>query len=135
MPAEPRFWAPSVSAHFPPEWAHLDEELSRLGLPREMAGADPSRLSTGERSRIALVRLLARQPEVLLLDEPTANLDETSRRRVIRRLARYRQRRDAAVLWVSHSPEETSATRVLLLPEGKIAGPDLESGGSGRDSR
>ena len=119
LPAEPRFWAPTVAAHFPSDDPRLPEELVGLGLAPEVAGADPSRLSTGERARIALLRLLARRPAVLLLDEPTANLDIGSRQRVVRRLDRYRSERDAALLWVSHSPDEPAAPYGRLrLPEG-----------------
>ena len=88
---------------------------------RGFGDADPARLSTGERARLALLRLLARSPEVLLLDEPTANLDAGSRGLVIRRIERFRKDRRAAVVWVSHVPEEvTAADRVLLLPEGAL---------------
>ena len=95
--------------------------MGELGLSAGIARADPARLSTGERARIALLRLLARSPEVLLLDEPTANLDPESRERVIRRLHRYRNEHNAALVWVSHRPGETGAAEgVLVLPEGTL---------------
>ena len=121
LPAEPRFWSATVAGHFPAGSPSLPRELASLGLDARVRDADPARLSTGERARLALLRLLARSPEVLLLDEPTANLDAGSRGLVIRRIERFRKDRRAAVVWVSHVPEEvTAADRVLLLPEGAL---------------
>jgi putative ABC transport system ATP-binding protein len=65
-----------------------------------------SRLSTGERQRLALARLLALQPQVLLLDEATANLDPPNRDRVEDLIQDYRREQGAAVLWVSHDPDQ-----------------------------
>ncbi len=123
LPAEPRFWRPAVGAHFPEDEDSLAEELAGLRLDPEVRHADPARLSTGERSRLALLRLLLNAPEVLLLDEPTANLDQDNRALVIGRIDRYRRERHAPVVWVSHLPEVVAAAdRVLLLPEGEVRG-------------
>ena len=55
---------------------------------------------------MALLRLLMGQPRVLLLDEPTASLDPVNTRRVEDLLRRYREKRNVAVLWVSHDPSQ-----------------------------
>jgi ABC-type iron transport system FetAB ATPase subunit len=63
-----------------------------------------------------------RRPAVLLLDEPTGNLDDESSRRVEAWLAEYRRTRQAAVLWVSHDEQQAArvATRRFVLDDGKL---------------
>lgn len=124
LPAEPRFWRPVVREHFPEGGNSLAGELAGLRLDPEVRNADPALLSTGERSRLALLRLLLHAPEVLLLDEPTANLDQDNRALVIARINRYRREHGTPVLWVSHLPDVVGAAdRVLTLPEGTVGPP------------
>lgn len=124
LPAEPRFWRPVVREHFPEDRDALAEDFRGLRLDPKVRDADPALLSTGERSRLALLRLLAHAPEVLLLDEPTANLDEANRTLVIERIDRYRNDHGAPVLWVSHLADIVAAAdRVLMLPEGVVGPP------------
>jgi ABC-type iron transport system FetAB ATPase subunit len=80
--------------------------LDQLGFEPDVLGWSVARLSTGERQRLALVRLLAQAPEALLLDEATANLDPSNGERVESLVETYRQSHAAAVLWVSHDPEQ-----------------------------
>lgn len=99
LPAESRWWLPTVGEHF----KRIDTEaFEALGFAPEVAGWEVNRLSTGERQRLALLRLLAISPEVLLLDEPTAALDAASVARVEQLIARVRERDRLAVVWVSH---------------------------------
>lgn len=123
LPAEPRYWAATVAEHFPepPESAAF---LS-LGLDPALRGADPATLSTGEKARVALLRLLARRPEALLLDEPGANLDRANRERLLSRVGAFRVgtggRPAGLVLWASHAEEELRfADAILRLPEGTV---------------
>ena len=106
LPAESAWWGSRVADHFPAgdgAWAAL---LAGLGFEPDVLGWSVSRLSTGERQRLALARMLALSPEALLLDEATANLDPGNRGRVEAAVAGYRRERSAAVLWVSHDPEQ-----------------------------
>lgn len=119
LPPESAWWHDRVGAHFPLEDKEL---LPALALPPEIMGWSIARLSSGERQRLALIRLLANRPRVLLLDEPTANLDPASVERVEALLLRYRQQTNAAILWVSHDPAQIArvASRHLRLQEGRL---------------
>jgi ABC-type iron transport system FetAB ATPase subunit len=96
--------APRVSDRPHADPAALTEWIVQLGFAPDVLGWSVARLSTGERQRLALIRLLAQSPEVLLLDEATANLDPTNGARVEAVVETYRETRSAAVLWVSHDP-------------------------------
>ncbi len=99
LPAESGWWDELLGAHFPQPEAALFEAL---GFSLNWLEKPVDRLSTGERQRFALLRLLHQQPEVLLLDEPTANLDNENTQRVETLLTQYRQQHAAMLLWVSH---------------------------------
>ena len=107
LPAESRWWAATVAEHF----AVVDaEQLRRLGFDEDVAGWRVERLSSGEKQRLALLRLLANRPEVLLLDEPTANLDAGNIERVEKLVTDYVSTQRASCLWVSH--DERQITRL-----------------------
>jgi ABC-type iron transport system FetAB ATPase subunit len=119
LPAEAAWWTDRVGDHF----ADPPSELERLGLPESAMDWAVERASSGERQRLALLRVLANAPRVLLLDEATANLDGDNARRVETLVADYLARRGAAALWVSHDPaqRERIATRTLHLDRGRVA--------------
>ena len=103
LPAESAWWFDTVGPHF--EQPPLDL-LPKVGFDADVLDWEIRRLSSGERQRLALVRLLANRPCVLLLDEPTANLDKENTQRAERVLAEYRQAQQPVTLWVSHDPEQ-----------------------------
>lgn len=103
LPAESRWWADRVGDHF----ETADERwLAEMGFEPEAMEWSVSRLSSGERQRLGLLRLLAVRPKALLLDEPTANLDGENVRRAERVIGEYRRMFSPPVLWVSHDPEQ-----------------------------
>lgn len=102
VPADSQWWFDDVGSHFP---EGADPILpSALGFPPEVKGWSVSRLSSGERQRLALWRALSLQPEALLLDEPTANLDNDSTEAIESWLLDEIRSRRIAVLWVAHDP-------------------------------
>ncbi|HEY9120376.1 MAG TPA: ABC transporter ATP-binding protein [Marinobacter sp.] len=102
VPAESQWWFDEVGAHFPDDAG--SRLPSALGFPPDVMGWSVSRLSSGERQRLALWRGLVLQPEALLLDEPTANLDGGSTEAVETWLLDEIRSRQLSVLWVAHDP-------------------------------
>lgn len=103
LPADPVWWHDLVGPHFGgPGDAFCLELIGRLGFERDVLEWEVSRLSGGERQRLSLVRLLARRPKALLLDEPTANLDPGNAGRVESIVAEYQREHGAPAIWVAH---------------------------------
>ncbi|TVQ28173.1 MAG: ATP-binding cassette domain-containing protein, partial [Wenzhouxiangella sp.] len=103
VPAESQWWADSVAEHLDqPE----PQAIQALGLPEDCPGWVVSRLSSGEKQRLALVRARSFHPCALLLDEPTANLDEAGTARVERWLKQWIEAEGLPVLWVAHDPAQ-----------------------------
>ncbi len=129
LPAETAWWYDTVSPHFsqtPGKW------LADLGFDASAMTWQVSRLSSGERQRLGLLRLLANAPDVLLLDEPTANLDRRSTDSVESLLEDYRRLHRPAILWVSHDMDQLERNCSNFLT---IRGGRLEAGLPGNQGR
>ncbi|MCP1676790.1 ABC-type iron transport system FetAB ATPase subunit [Natronocella acetinitrilica] len=103
VPAESAWWAETVAAHFVEP---LPGSLDGFGLSDSVLAWEVSRLSSGEKQRLAVLRALSLMPRALLLDEPTANLDGDTTRRVETWLRDYAGRMGIPVLWVAHDPAQ-----------------------------
>lgn len=119
LPAESQWWREYVGDHFPQYDAGL---LHELGFAEEVMAWEVARCSTGERQRLALLRLLMNRPQVLLLDEPTASLDAQNVTRVEAMIMRLREQLGVAVLWVSHDAAQAQrvAGRRLQIVDGRL---------------
>lgn len=101
VPADSHWWADTVDEHLP---GARPADLEALGFTPEVLGWQVSRLSSGEKQRLALLRAISREPVALLLDEPTANLDDATTRRVEAWLMARIRERGWPVIWVAHDP-------------------------------
>lgn len=119
LPAESQWWHDRVGPHF-----HRieHERWERLGFEAGAVNWSVARLSTGERQRLALLRLLANGPRALLLDEPTASLDPENTERVEALIDAYRHAMEAPLLWVSHDPAQIRrvADRHFRIDNGRL---------------
>jgi ABC-type iron transport system FetAB ATPase subunit len=122
LPSESHWWYDTVGEHFPDGMAPHPEWWEALGFDGNTLNWEIRRLSTGERQRLALLRLLANRPKALLLDEPTANLDEDNARNVEDILATYSDGSGSPIFWVSHNQNQIGrvATRHYRLENGKL---------------
>lgn len=114
LPATSQWWFDRVAPHFSEinvDW------LQQLGFDKDVMDWPVSRLSSGERQRLAMLRLLANRPQVMLLDEPTANLDSERTAALERLLASYRRTAGAAVIWITHDAAQGArvAGRIMTI--------------------
>ena len=92
----------------------------RFGIG-SLLGKNPYELSGGEKQRVAICRALINNPDLILADEPTGNLDSKSGQTVIRSLNRINQKYKKTIVMVTHDPQMAShCTRIILLKDGKI---------------
>ncbi|MEW8507443.1 MAG: ATP-binding cassette domain-containing protein [Candidatus Thiodiazotropha sp.] len=119
LPAESAWWAERVGDHFPRPDPSL---MALLDLSADAMQWEVSRLSSGERQRLALVRLLCNRPGVLLLDEPTANLDQQNIDRVEGLISDWRRNQSVAVFWVTHDPDQQRRVgdRMWQIADGRL---------------
>jgi putative ABC transport system ATP-binding protein len=110
--------------------AHIDKLLELVDLA-DRADHRPDQLSGGQQQRVAIARAFVNQPEIVLADEPTGNLDSRSGTAILELLKRTCRELDATILMVTHDPRAASyADRVVFLRDGKIVH-QLENDGNG----
>ena len=116
-----------------PVHERAEELLARVGLA-ERADHLPAELSGGEQQRVSIARALLMDPELVLADEPTGNLDTTSSAEVLRLLRELNRKEGHTIVLVTHDPGAASmAGRVVFLRDGRIAG-ELSGGSTKRVS-
>ena len=108
LPAESFWWYDSVGAHFDTssDLTECTKLMEKVGFSRDIMDWQISRLSTGERQRISLIRTLINRPRVLLLDEPTSALDKKMVSVVEEILAERCSLQRISCLWVGHDIEQ-----------------------------
>lgn len=93
------------------------EAAGFVGIPADQLEKSPFALSGGQKRRVAIAGVIAMEPEVLVLDEPTAGLDPVGRAEILENIQNYRKAKNAAVIMVCHSMSEVAgmADRLLVM--------------------
>ncbi len=97
--------------------------LQSVGMPEEdVLEKSPFELSGGQKRRVAIAGILAMQPNILILDEPTAGLDPQGKKQILEMIKAEHIKRQNTVLFVSHSMEDVAeyADRILVIDKGRI---------------
>lgn len=102
--------------------ARAKRALSQVGLGEEYYKKSPFELSGGQKRRVAIAGILAMQPEVLILDEPTAGLDPRGRDEILDQIAGLHKERGITVVLVSHSMEDVAkyVERIIVMDKGCV---------------
>lgn len=98
--------------------------IERVGLSEELLEKSPFELSGGQKRRVAIAGVLAMEPKVLILDEPTAGLDPKGRDEILNQLVTlHRENENMTIIFVSHSMEDVAriAEHVLVMNKGRLA--------------
>ena len=99
------------------------EAAGFVGLTEQQLEVSPFDLSGGQKRRVAIAGVIAMEPEVLILDEPTAGLDPVGRSEILGNIQAYRRAKNATIMMVSHSMEDVArlTDRLLVLNGSKLA--------------
>lgn len=94
-----------------------------VGIPEENLQKSPFELSGGQKRRVAIAGVIAMEPDVLILDEPTAGLDPVGREGILANIRDYQKAQNATILMVSHSMEEIASNvdRLIVMNHGSVA--------------
>ena len=102
--------------------ARAKKALQMVGLKEKYYKQSPFELSGGQKRRVAIAGVLAMEPEVLILDEPTAGLDPKGRDEILDQLKRIHEERHITIILVSHSMEDVAkyVGRIIVMNQGKV---------------
>ena len=94
-----------------------------VGIPEAQLEKSPFDLSGGQKRRAAIAGVIAMEPDVLILDEPTAGLDPAGRESILQNIRDYQSAQNATVIMVSHSMEEIASNvdRLIVMNDGAVA--------------
>ncbi len=100
----------------------VKEAAGFFGISDDMLNKSPLDLSGGEKRRVAIAGVMAMEPKILILDEPTAGLDPKGRDQILKLIRDYRDKTGSTVLIVSHSMEDVAkiATKVLVMNDATV---------------
>ena len=103
------------------------EALKMVGLSKEYYKQSPFELSGGQKRRVAIAGVLAMQPEILILDEPTAGLDPKGREEILNQIKKLQKETGITVILVSHSMEDVAeyVDRIIVMNDGKVMYDDV----------
>lgn len=98
------------------------EAAAFVGLEEDMLQQSPFELSGGQKRRVAIAGVIAMEPKVLILDEPTAGLDPAGTEQILQNIHDYHAAQNATIILVSHSMEEVARTvdRLVVVNDGRI---------------
>ena len=101
----------------------VKESAAAVGLAEELLTVSPFDLSGGQKRRVAIAGVLAMEPELLILDEPTAGLDPAGREEILSYIDGYRRAKQATIMMVSHSMGDVArmADRLIVMNKAKLA--------------
>ena len=99
------------------------EAAAFVGITDEQLEVSPFDLSGGQKRRVAIAGVIAMEPEILILDEPTAGLDPEGREDILQNIEHYRRAKNATIMMVSHAMGDVArlAGRLLVMNEGALA--------------
>ncbi len=108
-------------------YKRAESALRMVGLPEELYKQSPFELSGGQKRRVAIAGVLAMQPEILILDEPTAGLDPKGREEILDQIKKLQKETGITVILVSHSMEDVAeyVDRIIVMSGGKIMYDDV----------
>lgn len=99
------------------------QALKQVGIGEDLLDVSPLELSGGQKRRVAIAGVLAMEPEVLILDEPTAGLDPSGRDEILDLVTKLHKERNLTVILVSHSMEDVAryVERLIVMNHGTVA--------------